>query len=306
LKSPQFKVGDGAAAVWRLIGRLGAIMLSVTICALFMPSIASASGDLSSIILSTTEPGFVPLPLGNQNGPITRSNVDLVTGTNTDATSQLGQSLADGSITAYIRTWVHQPGDGDAIAIDAYEFKYASEENSFLDGLENELQSESGSEPFTVSGIPGASGSVLHTSSSGTPVSEYSVSFAKGDTVFQVVVATSSGDQASVNATSLASQQFTAAPDNPAAKSGTDGALSGTNWHWVGGLPLVGLLLSIAIFVIGRRRSYPVSLRGPLPWGDGKGGPSAIFPPGPRGGSWSPTGPTYAGQQPQVGAEQWR
>jgi hypothetical protein len=301
---------NGSSAAKRLVGRVGVVGLLSTAPVFLLQSNAFGAGSdlgsgLSSTILANPVPGLVPLPLGTQNGPITQSDVGLVLGSDESASSALGQSLGDGTVSAYIRSWNHQPGDGDALVISAFGFKYASDETSFVNGLDSQLQSQAGqagNATIAVTGIPGAAGAEEHTSSSGLPLSEYLVSFSKGNTVFLEVVATASGDLTSANAISVANQQFAVAPDISASGSTT-------NWHLLPGVPLVGLLLCVVIVAIGRMRKYPEALRG-LPPGSGNGGaPAAVAAPSGPWASYSspsPGMPVSNEQHPKVSVEQWQ
>jgi hypothetical protein len=285
--------------VGRVVRRLALVAAATTSCVLLLQTTATASDGLSSVVLSNTEPGLVVSPLGPYNGSITQSNVDTVMGSTSDATSALGQALADGSVTAYIRSWGHQPPDGDGVVIIAFAFANGSEESSFAGGLAASTQRQSNNQSFAVPGISGASGAVLHTTASGTAISEYAVTFSKGNTVFQMVVASSSGDLTSANAVSLANQQFANAPDIPA-------KTSGRTWHNLAIVPPIGILLAVVVIVIGRKRKYPTSLTGGAPrvgpnWPPPPVVPTpANMPPSPSVG----TLPTEA--RPKVSADEWQ
>ena len=158
MKIAWFGGTEGSNAARRLVGRMAAVGLLSTGSVLLLSSNAFASGsDLPSTILANSIPGLVPIPLGNENGPITQSNVGLVLGSDNGASSSLGQSLADGAVTAYIRSWNRQPANGDAVLITAFEFKTAPDESSFVDDFDGQLQNDAGNSSFPVSGIPGAS-----------------------------------------------------------------------------------------------------------------------------------------------------
>jgi hypothetical protein len=284
-----------------LVGRVAIVGLVSTASVFLLQTnaFASGSGGLSSTIVANPLPGLVPLPLGTENGPITQSNVDLVEGNDKSGSSALDQALADGTVTAYIRSWSHRPSNGDAVVITAFQFKNAPDESSFVNGFTNQLQSQS-SPQFAVTGIPGASGFEVHTAQSGIALTEYIVSFTKGNTAFQEFMATSSGDLTTANAISVADQQFAVAPDIPASNSGT-------NWHLLPGVPLVGLLVCVAIVVIGRRRKYPEALRGLPPQGGNFWAPPAgAAPSGPWASYSSPAGSVPSEQQPKVSADQWQ
>jgi hypothetical protein len=236
MRIQRFKVTKRSNPARRHIGRLALIGLLSTASVLLVQSSAFASGGdgLSSTILARTVPGLVLVPPGTENGPVTHSNV--------------------GAVGAFIRTWDHEPTDGDAVVIEAFEFKSSAGETFFLHTLDSGLKGqadEKGNAAFAVTGIPGASGVEVHTTSSGTRVPEYIVSFGKGHTIFQVIVATASRDLTAADAVSVANQQFAKAPDVPT---------SGTNWIVLPGAPLVVLLLCLATFAIRRKRRHPAAL----------------------------------------------
>jgi hypothetical protein len=302
MKMARFGALERSNAARRHVGRVAVVGLLSTASLFLLPANAFASGDggLSSTILASTLPGLVPLPIGPQNGPITQSNVDVVEGNNKTGISALDQALAAGTLTAYIRTWTHQPSNGDAVVVTAFQFKYASDENSFVNSFDGQLQSQAGTAQFAVAGIPSASGFEVHTTASGVAVTEYVVSFARGNTAFLEFVATTSGDLTAADAVSVAGQQFAVAPD--IAASG-----SGTNWHLLPGVPLVGLVVCIAIVVIGRKRKYPEALHGLPPRGGNNWAPPAVAAPsGPWASYSSPAAPVPSEQQPKVSVDQWQ
>ncbi len=293
------KGANGSNPIWRLVTRIAVIVSLTTAYVLVMQSNAFATGSLSSTILSIPEPGLVALPLGNYNGPVSRSNVDAVMGSTTDAAGALGQALADGDVTGYLRSWSRQPNDGDAVVIGAFAFNYAFEEDSFLNSLDTQMHTQSGIEPLAVPKIAGASGITAHTTtSSGAPLTEYEVTFEKGNTVFQVAVVSSSGDLTSADALSIADRQFANAPDTAAS---TATVIYRTDWTKVGIL-VGGVLLTIALFIVGRKRKYPVALSGYALPGTQYPVPQYPVPQMPSGPSAQPIPPE---QRPKVGADQW-
>jgi surface antigen len=292
------KVRDRSHVAWCRIGTLAVAALVASAGLLFATPVAGASGGLSSTILAEPQPGLVAATPGPYNGPLTESNVGLVLGSAAGASNALRQSLTSGDVTSYVRLWTRQPTNGDAVLILAFQFNNALLESSFLDGLDGALQGQTGGTPLAVPGIPGAAGAALQTSSSGTPVSEYVVAFAKGNTAFEINVASTSGDLTAADTIAMANSQFAAAPDIPAG--------TGTPWNWAGTAFFGGgVLLVIAIFVIGRVRKYPVALRGgPVYNGGYHGGlPTAGHaPPQP---SWSPAGPSPSDAPTKVSTDQW-
>jgi len=293
------QVAERPNARWRFVVRLAVAMFLTIVGVVLLQSSAFASSGLSSVILTNSEPGLVAVPLGAYNGPITQSSVAKVMGSIDGPTSWLGQSLAAGTVTAYVRSWVHQPTNGDIVIIVGFQFTNGSDESSFVNGLNDAMRSQSGSEPLAVAGIPDASGSAVHTSTSGTPQSNYVVTFAKGNTVFQLVVSSSLGDLTSADALSLANQQFANAPNVPA------GAL-GTHTDWWRITPLVGIALCIAIILIARKRKYPLALRGFAPGNGYNWAPPVAAPSGPWGPNPSPPTPLSSDQRPKVSSDQWQ
>ena len=216
-----------------------------------LQSLVSAAGNLSSDVLSSTLPGLVAAPPGARNGPIDQSNLGLVTGGATGAAeSQFAQALASGKLSAYIRTWTHQPANGDAVVITAYQFQNSSDAAQFVNG-EGSSALGPGASAIDVSSVPDASGYVIQNSASGVPDTEYLVFFEKGNIDIGLVVVTKSGDGdlTAQDAASLASQQWSSlpAPTTP------------TNWTPI--IRLIdfagGIVLFVLIVVFARRRRYP-------------------------------------------------
>jgi hypothetical protein len=286
----------------RLLGTLAAVGMIGAAGLTFLGPWATAANpedNLSTVVLSDAGPGMVAAPAGEYNGPVTPSNLSLVAGSNATATAQLSQGLSSGAVSAYIRFWNRQPANGDAVIVSAFTFTRAAEENAFATNSVAAVQNLSGATPFAVPSPPGASGFTVHTSSSGTLVSEYSVEFVKGDTQFQIVVASTTGDLTSSNAILLAQQQYANAPDIPASGPQKIWVL---DWSKVAVL-VGGVVLTIAIFVVGRKRKYPPALRGFPAGAFTAGGPAPWAPSGPYP---APPSGLPVQERPKVGAEQWQ
>ena len=285
----------------RVASRVAFVSLVSAVGLLISQSGALASGGLSSTVLSNTEPGLTVAPPGAYNGPITPSTLSLVVGSSSGAT-ELDQGLSTGSVTAYLRLWDHQPKNGDAVVIAAFAFTNGSEEDSFSAGLSSGLAGRPGAQSFVVPGLSGAYGSTQHSTTSAGPLSEYAVSFEKGNTVFQVLVASSSGDLTSSDAVALATRQFANAPDVPASPCA---CVSGIRTNWWGVASLVGgIVLTGTVFAIGRKRKYPTALNGLLPPSDGHDGSSSVASSIP-GGYLAPTH-LSTDDGPKVSAVQWQ
>jgi hypothetical protein len=227
-------------------------------------SAASGAGNLSSVVLSKSLPGFVALPSGIRNGPINESNLSLVTGGSSGtAVTQFEQLIASGNVSGYLRVWAHQPMNGDAVVISAFQFQDPTQAASFVNGENGSLPQQSGVAPLAVPNVTGATGYVVHTSASGSPITEYVVIFGKGNTDIQLAGVTESGDMTAADVTALASQQW-ANVSTP------------TNWTPIIRLiAFIGtILLSLIIVLAARRRRYPavltdrsVTAGGVEPWG---------------------------------------
>jgi hypothetical protein len=247
----------------RACGSLTFVVLA-TAGLLSAQSAASGSSNLSSVVLSKSLPGLVAFPPGIRNGPITESNLSLVTGgSSSSAETQFEQLLASGNVSGYLRAWTHQPMNGDAVVIAAFQFQDPTQAASFIGGENGSIPQQSGVSPFAVPNVPGATGYLVHTSASGSPITEYIVLFGKGNTDIQLVGVTESGDMTAADVTALASQQW-ANVSTP------------TNWTPIIRLTaLVGtLLLSVIIVLLARRRRYPAVITAPPvaaggvgPWG---------------------------------------
>jgi hypothetical protein len=130
-------------------------------------------------------------------------------------------------------------------------------------------------------------------------LAENTVIFEKGNLVFEVETASASGDLTSADAVSVASQQFAAAPDIPASP--------GTNLNALRLVLLaVGLVLTVTMIVVGRKRKYPFALTGLPPRLGNSGAPPAFGPPGPWNTPSPPAGVLSDETRSKVGAERWQ
>jgi len=288
---------DRSRAGWRRTSTCMAVVLAGTAGMFLAQSQASATDSLSSIVVSNALPGMVQVPAGALNGPLNQSNLHYFGGSN----GTLGKLVTSGAVTGYLRSWAHEPVNGDVAVIGAFQFQDATEMGSVLAGM-NSANGQQGS-TFAVPGITGGSGSVSHTTASGVPVTVYVVTFAKGDIAYDVTLESTSGDLTSTDALTLADSQFAAAPGATVTPS--------SNWATQAG-EVVGVAL-VAIFVIGlivilvqrsRRQSTPLapSLSSatylpPPPPGAGPGG--MPYPPPPTESlspGWTTVGETNSVQ----------
>ena len=210
-------------------------------------SAASGASNLSSVVLSQSLPNLVVSPPGIRNGPITESNLNLVTGESSGAAeTQFAQLLASGNVNGYIRAWAHQPANGDAVVISAFQFQDPAQAASLVSGENGSLAQQTGVSTLAMPNVPGATGYLVHTSVFGSPITEYVVVFGKGSTDIQLDALTESGDITAADVTALASQQWANIP-------------TPTDWTPIVRLTSVigALLLSLGIVLVARTRRYP-------------------------------------------------
>ena len=276
---------DRSRAGWRRTGTCMAVALAGTVGMFFAQSEASATDTLSSIIVSNALPGMVQTPVGPLNGPINQSNLHYFGG----SSGTIGQMVASGAVTGYLRSWAHEPVNGDVAVIGAFQFQDTSEMGSILAGM-NSANGAQGSSTFAVPGITGGLGSVSHMTNSGIAVTVYVVTFAKGAIAYDVTLESTSGDLTTADALTLADNQYAAAPGATVTPS--------SNWATEVGA-VVGVAL-VAIFVVGlivilvqrgRRQSATLA---PSPSSFG-------YLPPPPSGAW-PGGVSYPPPPPPTGS----
>jgi hypothetical protein len=235
--------------------------------------------DLSTIVLSETVPGFTASPTGPTNGPLNSSNLKFFTGSGAHAA--LAERLATGDLRGYLRLWLPRPQNGDGVGIAALHFKKSAEVGAFLTGIVTSEQ-QAGGDRFRVPHVPGASGYALHTSTSGTPATEYAVAFARGNTVFEVEVMSSSGALTMADAVSVAVKQAASAPGSPQFASSPPQRSFAYRAGVVVGLVLLVLLVAGAISIVvrrgGTRRATPFTPPSPGVAGGLTASPSTSAP----------------------------
>jgi hypothetical protein len=198
------------------------VAVAVTTVALALPaSVALASGSLSSIVLSTTLPGFVLSPAGANNGPLNDANVDIVfPGDTTTQRQALEQLLDSGQLSGYVRLWRSQPLTGDAILLLGFQSSSIYNVSTFLGGFERgaaSLEVQDHGSSFTVPGVVDAKGYNINLTNSATRAQEYIVAFAKGNSAFFISMATTKYDLSQADAITLAQRQWALAPGSPVA-----------------------------------------------------------------------------------------
>jgi hypothetical protein len=203
-------------------GRKCLVGVAATTLAVALPaSLALASGSLSRIILPTTMPGFVLSPAGADNGPINAGNVDAVFQGDTAAQRQeLVQLLNSGQLSGYVRLWRSQPLTGDAILLLGFQSSSVYSVSTFLGGFEKEaasLEAQDHGSSFEVPGVVDAKGFNINITNAATPVQEYIVAFAKGNSAFFISMATTKYDLSQADAITLAQRQWALVPGSPVA-----------------------------------------------------------------------------------------
>ncbi len=208
-----------------------------------------APPDLSTIVLSQTLPGFVASPPGTAtNGPLNQSNVNYFGA----SASAMQGALSSGAVTGYLRTWAHEPLNGDVVVITAFWVSDPTQLGDLMAGVTEGAQ-EAGGIPFAVPGVSGALGYTV--TRSGNQV--FTVTFVKGSTAFNVSIVNGAHDLTSADAVSLTSQQDASAPGSaqtPAATSVStpQGSVAYDLGEAIGGLLITGLL-AVGIVLLARR-----------------------------------------------------
>jgi hypothetical protein len=206
----------------QLRGRQCLVAIAVaTIFLALQPPSAFASGDLSSIILSKTLPGFVASPAVTDNGPLTSTSINALFATLSAAQrAEMTQAVSSGQISGYVRIWRSQPLEGDGFIELAFQSQSQYNVSTLLGGFEKgaaaEIATGRGS-MFDVPGITDANGYNLDLTNDVPPVREFIVAFAKGNTDYLMTLVTSKYDLTAANATTLAQRQWAQAPGSSVA-----------------------------------------------------------------------------------------
>lgn len=202
-------------------GQCLAALVVATLVLVLQPSTALASGNLSSIVLMTTLPGFVASPPGTDNGPLTATSISALFATLTSAQrTEMDQAVSSGELSGYTRIWRSEPLEGDGLVELAFQSQSQYEISTLLGGFDKGAATQvasGGGSTFEVPGVADASGYYLDLTSDTPAVREYIVAFAKGDTAFLLTLVTSKYDLTSTNAITLAQRQWALAPGSAVA-----------------------------------------------------------------------------------------
>jgi immunity protein Imm1 of predicted polymorphic toxin system len=187
-------------------GLLAGTLVGAAVLLVFENTAVADPSNLSAVFLSSSLPGFFADPSGATNGPIDASSLKSL-GVSENAASTLGQQIADGNVSGYIRTWRRKPPDGDAAVISAFSFQNEPDLSEFTAG-EADAAARAGGVRFAVPGVSGASGYTVR--ADGTTA--FVVIFTKAGLAFQVDVLDASHQLAASDAASLARRQTDAVP----------------------------------------------------------------------------------------------
>jgi hypothetical protein len=231
-------------------------------CSLAGATTEPPPSSLSTVVLSQLPlPDYQANPAGATNGPITESNISEFG----PDSGIIEQHIASGDITGYVRSWDQQPPNGNAVVILAITFSNPSGIPSFLAGFDQAANSHYVSQ-FPVPGIENATGyKTTTTSQSGVAETVYVVDFAKGNSAFLVEGATQSGPLSQNNVTTVASEQWSAAPGS--AVTSRTSPFSSTEYR-LGEVLFYVVVAALVIWLISflvRRRKHVVT-RSTTPW----------------------------------------
>lgn len=204
-------------------------------------------------MLSTTLPNFIAEPLGPTNGPLTQSTVSQFGG-QSQAVANVGEQLANGDLTGYVRVWTHAPPDGDAVEIMAIHFSNPADIPSALSGFAD-AASQADASQFTVPNIPGAMGrETTLTTTRGTLAKAYVVTFSNAENLFVTYGISESGDLTSADAVTVASEQaaHVGGATVPSSSSGSSPAY--VAGEVFGGVLLIAGITALIIVIVRRTR----------------------------------------------------
>jgi hypothetical protein len=194
---------------------LALIAVSTLVFAL-QPSSASASGNLSSIILSNALPGFVQVPAGADNGPIGPASIDTVfAGDSAAQRADITQMLAVGQLSGYVRVWHSEPLVGDGLVEFAFQSPSTESLGLLLGGFEKgevAAMKENHGSTFGVPGVVDAQGFKIDLANNSPPLQEFVVGFARGNSAFLLTLVTTKYDLTEANLISLAQRQWAKTP----------------------------------------------------------------------------------------------
>lgn len=200
------------------------------------------------------------------------------------------QAIANGDVSAYLRSWFNRPPNGAFVQVIAAQFSSPADVSFALAGADHEVTGPHFGH-FPVTEIPHAIGFTFLTDSQAGVFDELAVQFAKGSVLFEVAVgqvtnaANSGAPQLSEgDAIQIARQQATRAPGpvigptNPSAGTNTTGAYQ--LGEFVGVCVLVLAVASPVMILLRRRNRRQAAAAAAL----GEWSPAPFPPPTETGG----------------------
>ncbi len=215
------------------------------------------------MLISNALPGMVEAPPGSLNGALTPSELNSTLGSS-GPTGALGQAIADGDVSAYVRTWSNQPPNGAFIQVIAAQFPSLADASAALAGADHAVSGIHFGH-FPVPEIPQAEGfSVIANSEAGV-VTESVVQFAKGAVLFevaagQVTTAVNSGapELSDADAVQIARQQAALAPGPALGPTDPSANMTSNTAYQAGryfGVAVLTVLVAGLIVLLVQRRS---------------------------------------------------
>jgi len=275
-----------------------AVLFSLVVAA---PTSAYADTGVSSVLISNALPGMVEAPAGPLNGALTPSELNSTFGSS-GPTSALSQAIANGDVSAYVRTWSNQPPNGAFVQVIAAQFPSLVDASAALAGADHAVSGIHFGH-FPAPEIPQAEGFTVIANSEAGIVSENVVQFAKGAVLFdvaagQVTTAANSGapELSDADAVQIARQQAALAPGpalgptDPSANMSSNTAYQAGRYFGVVVLiVLVAGLIVLLIQRLQRRSKRPIAvaepaqeLDTPFPPPMGAGGPVSSLDGSPQ------------------------
>ena len=245
------------------------------------------------MLISNALPGMVEAPAGPLNGALTPSELNSTFGSS-GPTGALSQAIANGDVSAYVRTWSNQPPNGAFVQVIAAQFPSLADASAALAGADHAVSGVHFGH-FPVPEIPQAEGFTVIANSEAGVVSESVVQFAKGAVLFdvaagQVTTAANSGapELSDADAVQIARQQAALAPGpalgptDPSADIDSNTAYQAGRYFGVA--VLIVLVAGLIVLLVQRRSKRQIAVAMPareldtaFPPPVGGGGPVSSF-----------------------------
>jgi hypothetical protein len=204
---------------------------------------------------------MIESPSGALNGAITPGELNSIFG-DSGPTGALSRAIANGDVSAYLRTWANQPPNGAFVQVTAAQFPSSADASAALAGAVHGTSTNHFGH-FAVPEIPYATGVTLITNSQNGLINEEIVQFAKGTILFdvgvgQVTTAANSGQSqlSEADVIQIARHQATLAPGPNLSPTNPD-ATQSTAYkagEYVGPVLLVFFVVGLIVLIVQRRR----------------------------------------------------